>query len=84
MIKLIKKRGHVKMNCQIALKNGDSIMVNNFNCVEYRLKSSDDMKMFEIQDVESLNLIDDITYTIIGGTIVKIKGEQILYLHFKS
>lgn len=72
------------MNCQIALKNGDSIMVNNFNCVEYRLKSNDDMKMFEIQDVESLNLIDDITYTIIGGTIVKIKGEQILYLHFKS
>lgn len=72
------------MNCQIALKSGDSIMVNNFNCVEYRLKSNDDMKMFKIQDIESLNLIDDITYTIIGGTIVKIKGEQILYFHFKS
>lgn len=71
------------MNCQIVLKNGDSIMVNNFNCVEYRLKSSDDMKIFEPKDIENLNLIDDITYTILGATIVKIKGEQILYFHFK-
>lgn len=71
------------MNCQIALKNGDSIMVNKFNCVEYRLKSSDDMKIFEPKDIENLNLIDDITYTILGATIVKIKGEQILYFHLK-
>ncbi|MBU7217494.1 hypothetical protein [Staphylococcus gallinarum] len=71
------------MNCQIALKNGDSIMVNNFNCVEYRLKSNDDMKIFEPKDIENLNLIDDITYTILGATIVKVKGEQILYFHFK-
>lgn len=71
------------MNCQIVLKNGESIIVNNFNCVEYRLNARDDMKIFEKENIENLNLIDDITYTIIGGTIVKIKGEQILYFHFK-
>lgn len=71
------------MSCQIVLKSGESIMVNNFNCVEYRLKGNDDMKIFEKENIENINLIDDITYTIIGGTIVKIKGEQILYFHFK-
>lgn len=71
------------MNCQIVLKNGESIMVNNFNCVEYRENVKDDMKIFKKENIENLNLIDHITYTIIGGTIVKIKGEQILYFHFK-
>lgn len=71
------------MNCQIVLKNGESIIVNDFNCVEYRVNVKDDMKIFEKENIENLNLIDNITYTIIGGTIVKIKGEQILYFHFK-
>ncbi|WP_158256351.1 hypothetical protein [Staphylococcus xylosus] len=57
--------------------------MNDFNCIEYRLNTRDDMKIFKKENIENLDLIDDITYTIIGGTIVKIKGEQILYLHFK-
>lgn len=71
------------MNCEIVLKNEHSITINNFNCVEYRLESDDKMRMFKKEDIESLDLIDGITYTIIGATIVKIKGEQILYFHFK-
>ncbi|MDW4362230.1 hypothetical protein QI100_10955 [Staphylococcus saprophyticus] len=71
------------MNCQIALKSGDSIMVSDFECIKAPRKTDGEMKVFKKEDIEKVNLIDGITYTIKGKTIVKIKGEQILYFHFK-
>ncbi|MEB7692145.1 hypothetical protein ACFDA3_11455 [Staphylococcus epidermidis] len=70
------------MNCLVVLKNGDTVQVENFLCVEAP-KSTGEIKTFEKGDLESLQIVDSLTYTIIGGTILKIKGEQILYLHFK-
>jgi hypothetical protein len=70
------------MKCEVKLKNGEIISVDNFNCIEYPDKYEGSMKLFKSEDLEDLELIDDITYTIIGGSIAKVKGEQILYIHF--
>ncbi|PHK48646.1 hypothetical protein [Staphylococcus edaphicus] len=70
------------MNCQIVLKNDVSVTVENFECVKAPRKVDGEMRLFKQEDIENLNLLDNVTYTIIGDTIFKIKGEQILYLHF--
>lgn len=71
-----------KMNCRIVLKNEQAIMVNDFNCIKAP-KNNGEMKVFKQEDIEKLNLIDGVTYTIIGSEIVKVKGEQILFIKLK-
>ncbi|MDW3867082.1 hypothetical protein ACO1B2_08200 [Staphylococcus saprophyticus] len=70
------------MSCQIVLKNGEAITVSEFKCIKAP-KNNGDMKEFKQEDIEKLNLLDNVTYTVIGKTIAKIKGEQILYLILK-
>lgn len=73
-----------KMNCRIVLKNEQAIMVNDFNCIKAPKKTDGEMKVFKQEDIEKLNLIDGVTYTIIGSEIVKVKGEQILLFNLNN
>lgn len=70
------------MKCEVKLKNDKAIFVDNFNCIKYLDNYEGNMKQFKSEELEKLELIDGVTYTIIGNSIAKVKGEQILYFHF--
>lgn len=72
------------MKCEVILKNDKTIYVDDFNCIEYTDGYDAETKLFENKDFGGLDLLDDVTYTIIGSSIIKVKGEQILYLQFKK
>ncbi|MDV3053394.1 hypothetical protein NLV77_002337 [Staphylococcus ureilyticus] len=69
------------MKCEVKLKNDETIYVDGFDCIKYPDLVGSGMKQFKSEDLEDLELIDNITYTIIGDSVAKVKGEQILYIH---
>ncbi|MCD8910677.1 hypothetical protein K2V75_11050 [Staphylococcus gallinarum] len=71
------------MKCIIELKNDKTITVDNFNCIEYPKRPQGEISQYKIENIESINLLNDVTYTIIGGTIAKVRGEDILFIHFR-
>ncbi|MDK9858339.1 hypothetical protein [Staphylococcus equorum] len=71
------------MQCEVVLKNDKTIYVDGFNCIEYPNVYDGIMKQFKSEDLDNLELVDGVTYTIIGSSIAKVKGEQILFIQFK-
>lgn len=80
---VLKIKGKWKMKCEVELKNGKTIHVQGFDFIEHLDIVGNEMKQFKSEDLEKLELIDSVTYTIIGSSIAKVKGEQILFIHFK-
>lgn len=71
----------MNMSCKIKLRDGNSIEVKEFVCIEHPNKTDGIVKI-EIKDLDILKLNDGVTYTFFGSNIVKVRGEDIVYLDF--
>lgn len=71
------------MKCEVELKNGKTIYVQDFDYIEYPDRYEGGIEQYKSDNLEKLELLDDVTYTIIGSSIAKVKGEQILFIQFK-
>ncbi|MCE4994730.1 hypothetical protein AST03_05095 [Staphylococcus equorum] len=71
------------MKCIVELRSGKVITIDNFLCIEYP-KKTEGTNQYKLDNIGDLNLVDGVTYTIIGGNFAKVRGEDILFIHFKS